>query len=422
MLLLGLLFMIPVKALTISDCDVLISYKMNSSLDEENYICKGKSYGEATDTIYYSGNSDNKIVINNLVAYYVATYSNSVTLEIKNSNSISLLRLGDVTLKVTGDGNLKFKENSFVKKVINGNSVYQFVYQGKTILKDDKIYEGTVDSFVDDYESLIDENNLPKTYDSSLFTLVQALDYTKMDSVVVTDSWLQKHIETSLTMSVENGYGKIAYVEPKTTEAKTTESAEKESSSSTASKVNQLESDEVILISEKKVSSKYELEVNDLKEDEVGTKVSEDLDDTELLKLYDVTVKNGKKNVNMKNGNYTLKIKLDDNMRNYSNYQIIYVNDDGDIAEYLDGTIEGDYIVFTTTHLSQYGVIGTYVEPEVLGASLEVSSESKKTINWGYVFKISILVSFALLSGVIILILLIKSPFSLKINKKKRRA
>ena len=31
---------------------------------------------------------------------------------------------------------------------------------------------------------------------------------------------------------------------------------------------------------------------------------------------------------------------------------------DKEIEEYLDGVIEGDYIVFKTTHLSQYGVIG----------------------------------------------------------------
>ena len=48
----------------------------------------------------------------------------------------------------------------------------------------------------------------------------------------------------------------------------------------------------------------------------------------------------------MKDGKYTIKIKLDNNIDNYENYQIIYVNDDGEIEEYIDGRIEGEYIVF----------------------------------------------------------------------------
>jgi len=417
-LLLGLLIVIPVGALTIDDCDVLVSYKMYSSMDEENYICKGKAFGEKMDTIYYSGNSENKIVIDSLNAYYVASYTETVTLEIKNSNSISLLRLGDKVLKITGDGTLKFKENSFVKKVINGNSVYQFVYQGKTILKNSKIYEGTVDDFATNYENLKEENKLPATYDESNFEFVQALDYTKMDSVVVTESWLQKHIKTDLKMMVDNGYGVVTYLESSDTDNESTTGISKEK---TSTKVNQLESEDVILISEKKVSSEYELAVSDLKEEDIGTKVSEELNDTELLKLYDVTVKNGNENVKMKSGNYTLKIKLDDNMKNYGDYQIIYVDDEGGIAEYLEGTVEGDYIVFTTTHLSQYGVVGTYQKSEVLGTSLEITAEDKKTINWGIVWKVSILLSFILLSMGIIMLLLIKSPFSLKINRKKKK-
>jgi len=417
-LLLGLLIVIPVGALTIDDCDVLVSYKMYSSMDEENYICKGKAFGEKMDTIYYSGNSENKIVIDSLNAYYVASYTETVTLEIKNNNSISLLRLGDKVLKITGDGTLKFKENSFVKKVINGNSVYQFVYQGKTILKNSKIYEGTVDDFATNYENLKEENKLPATYDESNFEFVQALDYTKMDSVVVTESWLQKHIKTDLKMMVDNGYGVVTYLESSDTDNESTTGISKEK---TSTKVNQLESEDVILISEKKVSSEYELAVSDLKEEDIGTKVSEELNDTELLKLYDVTVKNGNENVKMKSGNYTLKIKLDDNMKNYGDYQIIYVDDEGGIAEYLEGTVEGDYIVFTTTHLSQYGVVGTYQKSEVLGTSLEITAEDKKTINWGIVWKVSILLSFILLSMGIIMLLLIKSPFSLKINRKKKK-
>ena len=55
---------VKVNALTIDKCEVLASYKLYSSLDEENYICKGKEYGSSIDAIYYSG-SGSKIILNN---------------------------------------------------------------------------------------------------------------------------------------------------------------------------------------------------------------------------------------------------------------------------------------------------------------------------------------------------------------------
>ena len=112
------------KALEVGDCKVLLSFKLNSSLDEDSYICKGKSYGNETDSIYYSGNG-NTINLNNFDAYYLSNWSESVVLNIKGKNNISLLHVGDVSLKVNGNGSLKFKQNSFVKKVVNGEAVYQ---------------------------------------------------------------------------------------------------------------------------------------------------------------------------------------------------------------------------------------------------------------------------------------------------------
>ena len=83
-LVLMLLGVINVKALEFGDCKVLASFKLNSSLDEEKYICVGKSFGNSNDAIYYSG-EENKIALNNLDAYYLRTYDNDVTFNIFNS-------------------------------------------------------------------------------------------------------------------------------------------------------------------------------------------------------------------------------------------------------------------------------------------------------------------------------------------------
>ena len=97
----------------------------------------------------------------------------------------------------------------------------------------------------------------------------------------------------------------------------------------------------------------------------------------------------------------------------YENYQIIYVNDDGEIEEYLEGYIENGYIIFNTTHLSQYGVIAKEkVIPEVL---VEVNN----SINYKSVFKVSILILFVILYLGVLSILIVKSKLIKKSKLKK---
>jgi len=333
-----------------------------------------------------------------------------VTLNINGKNNISLLHISDSKIKVTGSGSLKFKQNSFVKKVINGESVYQYVYGSKTILnKDKKIYEGTILEFEENYELLRDDNKLPEELKMDDYTLVQVADYLKMSSVVITESWIGKHIETELSTSINDGYGLIEYVKQKE-ETKTEEKVDKKDE-------NKLETDNVILISDKKLDKKYKLKEEDLREKEVASKVSDLITDKDLLSFYDVSVYNGKKEVSMKNGKYIIKIKIDELVDRYENYQIIYVNDDGEIEEYLDGTIEDGFIVFETSHLSQYGVIANQIVEE---ASVTINTPNiKNNINLGNIFKVSILLIIVVITIALISFILIKSDL-LK-NKKRRR-
>ena len=399
-----------VNALTIDNCEVLASYKLYSSLDEENYICKGKEYGSSTDAIYYSGKG-NTINLNNLDAYYFTNWEEyDVTLNITGKNNISLLHVSDSKFKVTGSGSLKFKQNSFVKKVINGEPVYQYVYKGKTVVNSDKkIYEGITIEFEENYEHLKEINSLPDEYNLEDYVLVQVVDYTKMTSITVTEEWIKQHIDTNLNIALEDGFGTIKYVKPKE-EAKAPETTGKKQND------NQLETDNVILISDKKVNTKYELKEENLTNHEVATKVNDSIE-KDLVSLYDVTVYNGKKQVPMKNGKYTIKIKLDNNIDNYENYQIIYVNDDGEIEEYIDGRIEGEYIVFNTSHLSQYGVIANPVQKEELATKSEIKEISPVISN---IFKISILVIFTLGAACLVGVLYYKCYTLSNKNIKKR--
>ncbi len=391
---------INTKALVIDDCKVLASYKLYSSLDEESYICKGKEYESSTDSIYYSGEGED-IYLNNFEGYYFSNYDENINLNIKGDSNIFLLHLSDTKLKISGTGSLKFKENSFVKKVINGESVYQYIYNDKPVLdKDKKIYEGIVKEFEENYDSLKEINNLPEEYNVADYSLNQAIDYTKMVSVPVTELWLKNHIETNLSTKTEDGFGIVKYVKEETKKV-----------------VNEtkLESENVILISDEKVDKKYKLNEKDLKNEEIADKINNSIDE-DLISLYDVTVFNGSKEVSMKDGNYIIKIKLDESKDMYEDYRIIYVNDDGEIEEYIDGTIEGDYIVFETTHLSQYGVIGNYKTETV-----SVNKKSNRHII-GNAIKISIIGGFIAVSSIIITFLLYKNKVFKTKKSKKRRA
>lgn len=408
-MLLMLMGRIEVKALIYSDCKVLASYKLYSSLDEEQIICKGEEFGKGTDSIYYSGKGST-IELNNADIYYFTSGDiANVTLDIKNNNNISLLDLKDNEIKVTGNGSLKFKQNSYVKKVVNGLPVYQYSYNDKLILSDDnKIYEGTTLEFEEAYDTLKEENKLNNQYNIEDFVLEQVIDYTKMTSVTVTKSWISSHIKTDLAISLDNGYGVIKYVEPKKEEKK-----ESNTNSST------LESDNVILISKKKVNAKYKLAVDDLKEEEIAQKVSDSIDKL-LVGLYDVNVYNGKKIVSMKNGSYTIKIKLEDNIDEYENYQIIYVDDKGEIAEYIDAKVEDGYIVFETSHLSQYGVIANPVV--VSTPEIEAVDVDTKSVDVGNILKVSLLVAFIIIALGLIGFTIFKSNLLVKRKRKRKKA
>ena len=414
-----LMFLMNVEAFEYGDCEVLISFKQSSSLDEDSYICKGEVFGKSTDKIYYDG-SKNVVKLNGFDAYYLTFYSN-MDVEIINDNNISLLHLNNSKLNVIGSGSLKFKEGSYVKKVISGEPIYRFVYNDKTLVnEEDKVYEGTIEEFEQNYSSIALKNELSNTYNLEDYTLVQVLDFTNMTSVVVTESWLEKHIDTKLNKTVLDGYGIIKFIEEKKEEVKE-ENIEISKDNDKEEKDKTLESEKVIFVSDKKVNKDYKLNVDDLNATKVADDVSSQLKNSSLISFYDVNVYKGKKKVSMKNGKYTLKIKIDEDLnKNYDNYQIIYVNDDREIEEYLDGVIEDGYIVFNTSHLSQYGVIG---KEKIVEEIMIQPQDNVSGVDFLHIVKISIIVLLIVAYLIIISILLAKSKLIKfkRFKKMKRR-
>ncbi len=133
------------------------------------------------------------------------------------------------------------------------------------------------------------------------------------------------------------------------------------------------EDENVSFESDTPISNDYKLVVEEAKvEDEealtesISDKITESLKDTEtlqstkLLATYDISVKDSNDNiVKMENGNYAISIKLTtEQLGEYNAFKVVYINDNGEVAEVLDAVLKEGVLTFETTHLSTYAVVG----------------------------------------------------------------
>ena len=86
----------------------------------------------------------------------------------------------------------------------------------------------------------------------------------------------------------------------------------------------------------------------------------EELLDSKLVATYDISVKDSSDQVvKLANGNYAISIKVtEDQVKGYNAFKVVYINDEGEVAEVLDAVLEEGAIKFETTHLSTYAIIG----------------------------------------------------------------
>lgn len=129
----------------------------------------------------------------------------------------------------------------------------------------------------------------------------------------------------------------------------------------------EVESDGVKFESDDAFSNEYTLVVTPKSEEEVKdvtTKLTEAYKNNtkvkglKLISLHDISMCLDNEVVPMENGKYTISIPVAENLRNFKNYKVIYVNEAGEIQETIDAKLVNGKVVFTTTHLSTYGVIG----------------------------------------------------------------
>lgn len=75
-----------------------------------------------------------------------------------------------------------------------------------------------------------------------------------------------------------------------------------------------------------------------------------------LLSIYEISVRKDGKALEIKDNPMTVKIPMNDHLKGYKYYQAVYL---GDPLERFDAEVEGNFLVFETTHLSQYAILGS---------------------------------------------------------------
>ncbi|MFA9398676.1 MAG: YDG domain-containing protein [Clostridiaceae bacterium] len=93
---------------------------------------------------------------------------------------------------------------------------------------------------------------------------------------------------------------------------------------------------------------------------EKASKTNEELNEKELVALYDVSLFKGSTKV-QPDGKIKVKIKIPDNLIGREGLDIIYIADDGEVTP-MHATIEGEYLVFITTHFSDYAIVAKPLE------------------------------------------------------------
>ena len=127
------------------------------------------------------------------------------------------------------------------------------------------------------------------------------------------------------------------------------------------------ESDEPISNDYKLVVEKEELANEEAVMESVNEQITtaleetkEELLDSKLVATYDISVKDSKDQVvKLENGNYAISIKVtEDQVKEYNAFKVVYINDEGEVAEILHAVLANGVITFETTHLSTYAIIG----------------------------------------------------------------
>ena len=102
---------------------------------------------------------------------------------------------------------------------------------------------------------------------------------------------------------------------------------------------------------EKEVSKNYTLDIKKVE-------VKKELADKNVKYVVDINVLENGHIVEINDTKMKIRIALPEDLKGYKKYEVVYIKDN-QIQETIPATIEDGYIVFETSHLSEYGIVAT---------------------------------------------------------------
>lgn len=107
----------------------------------------------------------------------------------------------------------------------------------------------------------------------------------------------------------------------------------------------------------KEVSKDYKLDIKPVE-------VKKDLTSKNVKYVVDINVLENGEVVKISDTKMKIRITLPEDLKGFNKYEVVYISND-EIKETIPATVEDGYIVFETSHLSQYGIVATNVEEKV---------------------------------------------------------
>lgn len=99
------------------------------------------------------------------------------------------------------------------------------------------------------------------------------------------------------------------------------------------------------------IDSNYKLIINNVD-------VNKDLADKNVKFIADINVLKDNEIVEINGTKMKIRIALPEELKGYNTYSVVYILND-EIKETIPATLQDGYIVFETTHLSEYGIVAT---------------------------------------------------------------
>lgn len=86
--------------------------------------------------------------------------------------------------------------------------------------------------------------------------------------------------------------------------------------------------------------------------------IKKELADKNVRFIADINVLDGNTVVGISNTKMKIRIAIPEDLKGYNKYEVVYILND-EIKETIPAAVEDGYIVFETSHLSQYGIVAT---------------------------------------------------------------